>query len=175
MPLKISEPLSLAVKYLSAWILQGAWLGWTRPFGAHPGFFPAPKGALPPCIRPERADTRPEKTAITSQNHGFRARRAGDFNFSCVFMPQQKRGGRIRPGSRRTCRGKAPPSCLRKTVRSLKVPTGDFIVSLRYTNANFPSMCLEKVRPYFPAFFSRNWLNFFCGTGDSRLSSHHLV
>lgn len=26
----------------------------------------------------------------------------------------------------------------------------------------FPSMCLEKVRPYFPAFFSRNWLNFFC-------------
>ena len=39
----------------------------------------------------------------------------------------------------------------------------------------FPSMCLEKVRPYFPAFFSRNWLNFFCGTGDSRLSSHHLV
>ena len=91
MPLKISEPLSLAVKYLSAWILQGAWLGWTRPFGAHPGFFPAPKGALPPCIRPERADTRPEKTAITSQNHGFRARRAGVFHFSCVLC--RSKGG----------------------------------------------------------------------------------
>ena len=72
--------------------------------------------------------------------------------------------------------GAGPPSILlRKTVRSLKVPTGDFIVSLRFTNANFPSMCLEKVRPYLPEFFSRNWLNFFCMTGDSRLSSHHLV
>ena len=35
-----------------------------------------------------------------------------------------------------TCRGKAPPSCWRKTVLSLKVPTGDFIVPLRSTNAN---------------------------------------
>ena len=35
-----------------------------------------------------------------------------------------------------TCRGKAPPSCCRKTVLSLKVPTGDFIVPLRSTNAN---------------------------------------
>lgn len=39
----------------------------------------------------------------------------------------------------------------------------------------FPSMCLVKVSPYLPEFFSRNWLNFFCVTGDSRLSSHHLV
>ena len=29
----------------------------------------------------------------------------------------------------RTCRGGAPPSCLRKTVRSLKSPTGAFIAS----------------------------------------------
>ena len=36
----------------------------------------------------------------------------------------------------RTCRGKAPPSCCRKTVLSLKVPAGDFIVPLRSTNAN---------------------------------------
>ena len=57
--------------------------------------------------------------------------------------------------------GQSPSILLRKTILSLKVPTGDFIVSLRFTNANFPSMCLEKVRPYFPAFFSRNWLNFF--------------
>ena len=72
-------------------ILRGAWLGWTRPFGAHPGFFPAPKGVLPPHIRPERADTRPEKMAITSQNHCFGARRAGDFHFSCVLC--RSKGG----------------------------------------------------------------------------------
>ena len=95
----------------------------------------------------------------------------GRFSLFVCFMPQQRRGGRIRPGNRRTCRGEASPSCLRKTVRSLKVPTGDFIVSLRFTNANFPSMCSVKVRPYLPEFFSRNWLNFFCVTGDSRLSS----
>ena len=35
----------------------------------------------------------------------------------------------------RTCRGKAPPSCLRKTVLSLKSPTGAFIVPFRSTNA----------------------------------------
>ena len=34
-----------------------------------------------------------------------------------------------------TCRGEAPPSCCRKTVRSLKSPTGAFIVPLRSTNA----------------------------------------
>ena len=37
----------------------------------------------------------------------------------------------------RTCRGKAPPSCLRKTVLSLKSPTGAFIALLRCANANF--------------------------------------
>ena len=31
----------------------------------------------------------------------------------------------------RICRGEAPPSCLRKTVRSLKSPTGAFIATLR--------------------------------------------
>ena len=31
----------------------------------------------------------------------------------------------------RTCRGKAPPSCWRKTVLSLKSPTGAFIAALR--------------------------------------------
>ena len=35
-----------------------------------------------------------------------------------------------------TCRGEAPPSCLRKTVRLLKSPTGAFIASLRCANAN---------------------------------------
>ena len=85
MPLKISEPLSLAVKYLPVLILWGAWLGWTRPFGAHLGFSPAPKGVLPPCIRPKGADTHLKKTAITSRNHYFGARRAGDFHFSCVL------------------------------------------------------------------------------------------
>ena len=91
MPLKISEPLSLAVKYLPVLILQGAWLNCMRPFGAHLAFSPAPKGVLPPCIRPERADTRPEKTTITSQNHCFGARRAGEFHFSCVLC--RSKGG----------------------------------------------------------------------------------
>ena len=36
----------------------------------------------------------------------------------------------------RTCRGEAPPSCCRRTVRSLESPTGAFIVPLRSTNAN---------------------------------------
>ena len=34
--------------------------------------------------------------------------------------------------------GKAPPSCLRKTVRSLKSPTGAFIAPLRCANASLP-------------------------------------
>ena len=34
----------------------------------------------------------------------------------------------------RTCRGEAPPSCCRKTVRSLKSPTGAFIVPFCSTN-----------------------------------------
>ena len=38
----------------------------------------------------------------------------------------------------RTCRGEAPPSCLRKTVRSLKSPTGAFIAPLRCANASLP-------------------------------------
>ena len=37
----------------------------------------------------------------------------------------------------RTCRGAAPPSCYRKTVLSLESPTGAFIASLRFANANF--------------------------------------
>ena len=40
------------------------------------------------------------------------------------FMPQQRRGGRIRPGSRRTCRGKAPPSCCARPFCRLKAPLG---------------------------------------------------
>ena len=39
-------------------------------------------------------------------------------------MPQQRRGGRIRPGSRRTCRGKAPPSCCARPFGRLKAPLG---------------------------------------------------
>ena len=48
----------------------------------------------------------------------------------------------------RTCRGEAPPSCLRKTVLSLKHPTGAFIAPLRCANANLsgrgPSILLRK-------------------------------
>ena len=62
-----------------------------RPLGAHPGFSPAPKGVLPPCIRPKGADARPEKTAITGKNKCFGARRAGDFHFSCVLC--RSKGG----------------------------------------------------------------------------------
>lgn len=46
---------------------------------------------MPPRIRPEGADTRPEKATITSQNHCFGARRAGDFHFSCVLC--RSKGG----------------------------------------------------------------------------------
>ena len=92
-----------------------------------------------------------------------------------VFYAAAKAGWTHTPRKPRNLSGQSPSILLHKTVRSLKVPTGDFIVSLRFTNANFPSMCFEKVRPYFPAFFSRNWLNFFCGTGDSRLSFQKIV
>ena len=48
----------------------------------------------------------------------------------------------------RTCRGGAPPSCLRKTVRSLKSPTGAFIAPLRCANANLsgraPPSCYAR-------------------------------
>ena len=50
----------------------------------------------------------------------------------------------------RTCRGGAPPSCSRKTVRSLKSPTGAFIAALRFANANLsgrgPSILLMQTR-----------------------------
>ena len=50
----------------------------------------------------------------------------------------------------RTCRGKAPPSCWRKTVLSLKSPTGAFIAALRFANANLsgqgPSILLAQDR-----------------------------
>ena len=48
----------------------------------------------------------------------------GRFSLFVCFMPQQRRGGRIRPGSRRTCRGKAPPSCCARPLRRLKAPLG---------------------------------------------------
>ena len=38
-----------------------------------------------------------------------------------------------RAGQIRTCRGKAPPSCLRKTVLLLKSPTGAFVASQTQT------------------------------------------
>ena len=44
----------------------------------------------------------------------------------------------------RTCRGEAPPSCLRKTVQSLKSPTGAFIAPLRCANANNALLALHK-------------------------------
>ena len=48
-------------------------------------------GVLPPCIRPEGADTRPEKATITGKNKCFGARGAGDFHFSCVLC--RSKGG----------------------------------------------------------------------------------
>ena len=41
-------------------------------------------------------------------------------------------------GQRSLVGGKAPPSCLRKTVRSLKSLTGAFIAPLRCANASLP-------------------------------------
>ena len=41
-------------------------------------------------------------------------------------------------GKTRTCRSETPPSCYRKTVLSLESPTGAFIASLRFENANLP-------------------------------------
>ena len=50
----------------------------------------------------------------------------------------------------RTCRGAAPPSCYRKTVLPLESPTGAFIASLRFANANLsgrgPSILLTQDR-----------------------------
>ena len=117
---------------------MGRMAGWTRPFGAHLGASRAPKGVLPPRIRPEKADTRPKKIAITGRNCCFGARRAGDFHFSCVFMPQQKQGGRIRPGSRRTCRGKAPPSCCARPFGRLKSPLGTSLFRCASQTRTFP-------------------------------------
>ena len=48
----------------------------------------------------------------------------GRISLFVCFMPQQRRGGRIRPGSRRTCRGKAPPSCCARPFGRLKAPLG---------------------------------------------------
>ena len=39
----------------------------------------------------------------------------------------------------RTCRSETPPFCLRKNVLSLESPTGAFIASLRFANANLIS------------------------------------
>jgi len=36
----------------------------------------------------------------------------------------------------RTCRSETPPSCYRKTVLPLESPTGAFIASLHFANAN---------------------------------------
>ena len=53
-------------------------------------------------------------------------------------------------GQRSLVGGKAPPSCLRKTVRSLKSPTGAFIDSLRSSNANcFNFICNFMAAAFF--------------------------
>ena len=50
----------------------------------------------------------------------------------------------------RACRGKAPPSCWRKTVLSLKSSTGAFIAPLCCANANFAlqNACWEITNPF---------------------------
>ena len=58
-----------------------------------------------------------------------------------------------------TCRGEAPPSCLRKTVRLLKSPTGAFIAPLRFANAN-PHLDNFMSRPdVIPTFRQRRCTN----------------
>ena len=156
-------------------ILWGAWLGCTRPLGAHLGFFPAPKGVLPHRIRPERVDTRPEKTTITSINCRFRARRAREFHFSCVLCRSKGGVDAYAPEAAELVGAKPLHLAYARPFGRLKSPLGTSLFRCASQTRYFPSMCLEKVRPYFPAFFSRNWLNFFCGTGDSRLSFQKIV
>ena len=59
--------------------------GMHAPSWGASGFLSRPEGRVAALYPPERANTRPKKTAITSQNHCFGARGAGDFNFSCVL------------------------------------------------------------------------------------------
>ena len=55
--------------------------------------------------------------------------------------------------------GNAPPSCLRKTVRLLKSPTGAFIAPLRFANAN-PHLDNFMSRPdVMPTFRQRRCTN----------------
>ena len=60
--------------------------------------------------------------------------------FNCWDRLPQKRAV-----STRTCRGEAPPSCLRKTVLSLKHPTGVFVAAqTRTCRGEAPPSCLRK-------------------------------
>ena len=59
-------------------------------------------------------------------------------SFACAktFCHSNTPQGCLLLAQTRTCRGAAPPSCYRKTVLSLESPTGAFIASLRFANAN---------------------------------------
>ena len=52
--------------------------------------------------------------------------------------------------------GRGPSILLTQDRSVAQKPHWGFHCCAALANANFPSMCLEKVSPYFPAFFSRN-------------------
>ena len=70
---------------------MGRMAGMDAPFWGASWFLSRPEGRVAALYQPERADTRPKKAAITSQNNYFGARRAGDFHFSCVLC--RSKGG----------------------------------------------------------------------------------
>ena len=70
---------------------MGRMAGMHAPSWGASWFLSRPEGRVAALYPPERADTRPEKATITSQNHCFGARGAGDFHFSCVLC--RSKGG----------------------------------------------------------------------------------
>ena len=87
-------------------------------------------------------------------------------SFACAktFCHSNTPQGCLLLAQTRTCRGAAPPSCYRKTVLSLESPTGAFIASLRFANANLSEPCCishygiyseapERSRPFPTAYF----------------------
>ena len=145
------------------------------PFWGASGFLSRREGRVAALHPPFGADTRPNKTAITGQNRCFGARRAGDFHFSCVLCRSKGGVDAYAPEAAELVGAKPLHLAYARPFGRLKSPLGTSLFRCASQTRYFPSMCLEKVRPYFPAFFSRNWLNFFCGTGDSRLSFQKIV
>ena len=70
---------------------MGRMAGMDAPSWGASWFLSRPEGRVAALYPPERADTRPKKTAITGKNKCFGARGAGDFHFSCVLC--RSKGG----------------------------------------------------------------------------------